>query len=119
MAKIPLNLINKNIDMLGELVTLTVKSDRTYSDWGDETATQTATESIKAVFNVYGNESKYNTEGNFQDGDVTFFFKSGQSGITNGTVVTRSNGDRYEIYDSLAHGAYGSIYVNEAKVKRV
>jgi hypothetical protein len=119
MPKIPLNIINKEIDKLGELVTLTIKSSATYSDWGDETPVNTTSTRVKAIFNVYGKKSSYEKEGNFQDGEITFFFRSDQTGITNGTKVTRANGDIYEIQDYRDHGIQGNIYVNEALVRKI
>lgn len=111
--------MNKNIEVLGESVTITVKSDKTYSDWGDESAVETETTGVKAVYNVYGREQIYNDEGNFQNGDLTFFFKSGQAGIVNGTKVTRSNGEVFSISDVRSHGVQGNIYVKEALVKKI
>lgn len=119
MVQIPTNIVNIQIDLLGELVTITVKSAKTYSDWGDEAATETDTEDVKAVYNVYGRASVFNAEGDFQDGDLTFFFKSAQSGIVNGTKITRANGETFEIEDMRAHGAEGNIHVKEALVKKI
>ena len=119
MVQIPLNIINKEIDLLGELVTITVKSGQTYSDWGDETATETDTTSVKAIYNVYGRESNSNIEGKFQNGELTFFFKSDQAGIVNGTKITRANGEVFAIDDIRAHGAEGNIHVKEAVVQKV
>ena len=119
MPQIPTNLINKEIELLGELVTITVKSAQTYSDWGDETATETSTTEVKAIYNVYGRESVSNIEGKFQDGQLTFFFKSDQAGIENGTKVTRSKGEVFSIDDVRAHGVEGNILVQEALVQKV
>ena len=119
MAQIPLNIINKEIDLLGELVTITVKSSKTYSDWGDESATETSTSSIKAIYNVYSNANTFQKEGNFQGSEITFFFKSDQSGIENGTNVTRANGEIYSIVDTREHGVEGNIHVIEAVVEKI
>jgi len=119
MPQIPTNIIDKEIDKLGELVTLTVKTAETYSDWGDETATTTDYSSIKAIFNVYGRQRSYNPEGPFTETSITFFFKSTQSYISIGTKITRANGEVYEIYDYRDHGAHGNTYVFEALVKKV
>lgn len=119
MVQVPTNLINKEIDALGELVTITVKSARTYSDWGDETATETDTASVKAIYNVYSNAQSYQKEGNFNGSEITFFFKSNQSGIANGTKVTRSNDEEYSIVDTREHGVEGNIHVIEAVVEKI
>lgn len=119
MPQVPLNIVNKNIELLGELVTITVKSNKTYSDWGDEASTETETASVKAVYNVYGRSSVFNTEGDFQEGDLTFFFKSDQAGIVNGTKITRANSETFEIEDMRAHGTEGNIHVQEVLVKKI
>ena len=114
-----MNIVNKEIDLLGELVTITVKSNRTYSDWGDETATETDTSSVKAIYNVYGRPSEFVPEGVFHGAEITFFFKSTQSGIANGTKVTRANGEVFLIKDIREHGVEGNIYVIEALVEKI
>lgn len=118
MPQIPTNIVNDQIEKFGELVTITVKSNKIYSDWGDETATETDTTSVKAVYNVYGRGSTSFMEGSFQDGSLTFFFKSDQSGIVNGTKVTRVNGEVFKIDDIKAHGVEGNIHVQEALVEK-
>ena len=119
MGLIDTNLIDNQIDLLGELVTITVKSSKTYSDWGDEASTETDTTDVKAIFNVYGTPRESNDEGKFLEGDLTFFFKSGQAGIENGTKVTRANGEIFQISDPMDHGIQGTTHVQEAKVERV
>ena len=119
MPQIPTNVIDREIDKLGELVTLTVKTSSTYSDWGDETSTTTDTSNVKAIFNVYGRQRSYNSEGPFTDNSITFFFKSTQSNIEIGTKITRANEEVYEIYDYRDHGVHGSTYVFEAMVKKI
>ena len=119
MVQIPLNIINKEIDLLGELVTITAKSGRTYSDWGDETATETDTTKVKALYNVYSERGDTETEGKFQSAKITFFFKSPQSGIVNGNKITRANGEEFSIRDARDHGVQGNTYVIEALVENI
>jgi len=119
MAQIPTDIFDKEIEILGELVTITVKSAESYSDWGDERATETNTTGIKAIYNVYGRPTIGDTEGKFEEGELTFFFKSDQASIVYGTKVTRSNGEVFSIRDVRAHGAEGNILVQEALVKKV
>ena len=119
MATIPGNIADREIEKLGELVTITVKSSSSYSDWGDEVATETSTSNIKAIYNVYSNQSTSYKEGEFQSSEITFFFKSDQSGIVNGTKITRSDGEQYVIMDTRKHGLYGNIYVKEALVQKI
>lgn len=119
MGLIDTNLIDNQIDLMGELVTLTVKSSKTYSDWGDESATETNTTNVKAVFNVYGKTNVFQDEGIFQNGDITFFFKSDQANLVQGTKITRANGDTYETDDPSDHGIQGITHVTEVLVKKI
>jgi hypothetical protein len=119
MPQVPLNIVNNEIDILGELVTITVKSGKTYSDWGDEASTETDTIKVKAIYNVYNRKSTSYDEGSFQSAELTFFFKSNQSGIVNGTKVTRSNGEVFSIDDTRSHGVEGNIHFIEALVEKV
>ena len=113
------SLINPYIDEYGEVVTLIRKSDKTYSDWGDESNTETRFGNIKAVFNVYGTDALFTTEGRFNNGDLTFFFKSTQDYRDISSKVERANGDTYEIKDVRAHGMQGGVQVREALVNKV
>lgn len=90
--------IAKIIDKRGELVNVENYSSKNYSDYGD-LVTQSTSEytSIKAIFNQYGLSSQYQTEGVFENGDVSFFFKSGQTGLSNGNIIVRANGERWKI----------------------
>ena len=112
-------IIDSQIEIFGELVTLTVKSNKTYSDWGDESITETDLPNVKAVYNVYGQPSMQYPEGKFQSGEISFFFKSDQTGIVRGTKITRSNGSVYSISDTMDFGIQGNIYVQEVKVKKI
>ena len=119
MGQIGTNIANNEIDIFGELVTITVKSARTYSDWGDETATETDTTEVKAIYNVYSNTNDSRTEGSFRSTNMSFFFRSDQSGLAIGTKVTRVNGEEYSISDIREHGIEGNIHVIEASVEKV
>lgn len=110
--------IGQAIDRIGELVSIEDYSSKTYSEYGD-LVTQSTSDltSIKAVFNQYGKSSTYFSEGLFQDGDVTFFFKADQAGVENENVVIRANGERWKITQIAPHYAKGSQTHQEAKVK--
>ena len=119
MGQIPLDIVNQQIDLFGELVTITVKSDRTYSDWGDETATETNIEDVKAVYNVYNKGGNSNDEGKFQNAELTFFFNSSQTGLINSNKITRANGEVFAIKEARSHGLEGNTHVQEVLVEKV
>ena len=118
MAIVNPSIVNDQVDLFGELVTITVKSDQTYSNYGDETSVETSISGIKAVYNVYAKPSVSDTEGKFQEGNISFFFKSDQSGLVNGTLITRANGDVYKVKDPRDHSLAGVNMVNEVLVKK-
>lgn len=90
--------IANKINAKGELVTITQFSEPTYSDYGDLIEnTSEIYENVMAVFNQYGTSSEYQTEGNFLNGHVTFFFKAGQKGLFINNLITRANGEVWKI----------------------
>ena len=109
--------ISKLIDSKGELVSLEKYSAQDYSDYGD-LVTQSTSEytNIKAIFNQYGLSSQYQTEGNFQNGDVSFFFKAGQSGLSNGNIIVRANGERWKISQTYKNYVGGLETHTECRV---
>jgi len=113
-----LKLVDKYIDRYGETVTIKVKSDKTYSDFGDIMETSSDVTGY-AIYNVYSQSNEFNPESEFKDGDKTFFFKSTQTGLANGNKIVRSDSSTYEIEDVLDPGLYGSAYVYEVKVNRI
>lgn len=108
--------IAKAIDREGELVAIEDYSSKVYSKWGDlQSQTTSNLTAIKTIFNQYGKSANYQTEGVFQEGDVSFFFKSDQTGVENHNVIVRANSERWKIVQVATHYARGSITHIEAK----
>ena len=109
--------IAAQIDKLGETVDIESYSSKTYSDYGD-LVTQSTSDytSVKAIFNQYGKSSFFQTEGVFENGDCSFFFKAGQSGLDNGNIIVRSNGERWKISKSYKNYIKGEEVHTECRV---
>jgi len=118
MVGINTDIVNTEIEHYGEDITLLGVSSATYSDWGDVSQT-TSSSSIKAIYNVYGKGAEYQTEGEFTEGEVTFFIKSTTQNIDNDSEILRSNGERYKVRDHRDHSLFGTSYVREVLVNRV
>ena len=118
MVAVELDIINDEIECFGETISIIKVSANSLSDWGDDSQT-TSSITAKAVYNVYGRGAVYQTEGEFQEGAVTFFVKSGVTSITVQSKIVRSNGDRYLVRDTRDHGIEGNTYVQELSVQKV
>jgi hypothetical protein len=116
MVKIDVKSIDKQIDKYGEVVEIE-DFTRTYSPYGDAVLTQSTSEEIRAIFNTYGKSSNFNSEGIFNEGDVSFFFKGGQDNVTEQNVIIRANGERWKIVRVSKHYLNGNRMVQEAAVK--
>jgi hypothetical protein len=112
------NKVDKYIDIYGETVTIKIKDDVEYSDWGDQLDTS-STVTAKAIYNVYTQLNQFETDGIFKLGDKTFFFKHNQTNLTPGNHIIRADSSEYEMDDILDPGLYGDAYVYEVKVNRV
>ncbi len=109
---------DKYIDRYGETVTINIKSDVTYSDWGDQLDTS-STVTAKAIYNVYTELNEHEKEGIFKLGDKTFFFKHNQASLSPGNKIVRADLTEYEMDDILDPGIYGNTFVYEVKVNRI
>lgn len=109
--------IERVINNKGELVDVIIKEQPTYSDYGDlVSSTDKEIRGVKAVFNQYGLSSEYVTEGQFQSGDVSFFFKAGQTGLFNGNLIRRKNGELWKITSTYKNAVGGVESHTECRV---
>jgi len=104
MAKICIKPITKEIDDLGETVTVRTVS-QTLSDYGDATDSNSDETGVKAVMNDLSPEEVKDKEGIMIGADKRFFFKGTQSNLSNGNKI---------IYDSTT---YEMVKVNKQTVK--
>jgi len=111
-------LINKDIDEVGETITVRTLTKSSYSDWGDATESTSDATGIKAVINVMSQVDEYVKEGIFKAGDIVFFFKSDASNISRGNRI-QYNSVWYEIVETIERRIAGSTYIIMASVKKI
>jgi hypothetical protein len=100
--------IARAIEREGELVDIENYGTKTYSDYGDLVSQITSNlTNVRAVFNQYGKKAMLQTEGIFEEGDVTFFFKGDQPGVLNDNIIVRQNGERWKIMAISEHYGRG------------
>lgn len=109
-----INKIRKKILDKGETVDLEVYTSPTYSDYGDLITQTTTIHEVKTIFNTYGLGRSYNPEGVLDEAKFSFFFSGDQSGIANGNVIVREDGERWKITKYFAHCLEGVTIVKEA-----
>ena len=73
------NFFSKEIDSLGENVTVRVVTKDSYSKWGDATESTSDSTSIKCFINFMTQEDQEVKEGIFKVGDIRFWFKGDQT----------------------------------------
>lgn len=108
--------IRKKITDKGETVSIEVLSAQTYSEYGDLISVTTTISDVKAIFNTYGLGRTYNPQGVSEDAKFSFFFSGDQTGVNNGNIIERSDGERWKITRAFAHYLSGTPIVKEAVV---
>lgn len=111
-----INKIRKKILDKGEDVSLEVLSSQTHSDYGDLITVTTTITDVKAIFNTYGLGRSYNQEGTADSAKYSFFFSGDQTGIANGNIIERADGERWKIMKYFAHCLGGQTIVFETIV---
>ena len=115
-----INHIRNNITEFGSTVTVRTIS-KAFGDDEYRTLTETTedTESVKAWVHQMDLSDDLGKEGIFQAGDFTFWFKDSRSGIiANGNRI-QFNSVWYEIIETIAHEVSDTVYLVEAKTKKV
>ncbi len=109
--------IYKELLDFGTTITLRTVTDSSYSKYGD--ATETTSDSNKTAFvQVLRQEDDLVKEGVFQTGDKIFWFKGDESNIDRGNRI-QHNSKWYEIVETIEHEIGGTIYVIEARTKKI
>ena len=117
MVNIDIQSLSNEISYYGESITLTIVTDASYSKWGSPTET-TTTETKTAVVQILSQEDQLVKDGIFQSGDKLFWFKGNETNIIRGNRITHAT-LIYEIVSVEPHYAAGTIYIMEAKTKKV
>lgn len=111
------NFISKEIENLGESVTVRVVTKVSFSKHGDVTETTSDTTSVKCFVNVMTQEDQEVKEGIFKAGDLRFWFKGDQT-ISVGDRI-QYNSIWYAIDDLIPSFHVGTTIVKEARTSKV
>ena len=112
--------IRNNIEEFGATVTVRTISKSFGSDeYRTLTETPSDTASVRAWVHQMDLSDDLGKSGTFQPGDFTFWFKDSRSGIiANGNRI-QFNSVWYEIVETIAHEVGDTVYLVEAKTKKV
>jgi len=111
------NFINREIDNLGESVTVRVVTKDSYSKWGDATESTSDTTSVKCFINIFSQEDNEVKEGIFKPGDIKFWFKGTQS-ISVGDRIQYAS-KWYQVSNLIPTIIGGVTLLNEVFVEKV
>jgi len=115
-----LQLIRNNIDEFGSTVTVRAVSRSFGEDeYRIKNETTEDTVSVKAVPQVMSLEDEHVAEGTFRAGDFRFFFKDSRSGIVDSGNRIQYNSAWYEIVEVDEHELEDTIYVVEARTRKI
>ena len=112
------SLIINSIERFGDLVTLRVVTDSSYSKWGDAAETVSDTANIRVVVNILNQNESLVKEGFFQQGDKRFFFKSNQENLDRGNRIYHDS-KWYEIVEVIPYSLSGIKYSIEVLAKKI
>lgn len=112
--------IRNNIEEFGATVTVrTISKSFGNDEYRTLTETPSDTADVKAWVHQMDLSDDLGRSGIFQAGDFTFWFKDSRSGIiANGNRI-QFNSVWYEIIETIAHEVGDTVYLVEAKTKKV
>ena len=110
------NFVDREIDSLGEDVTLRVVTKSSYSKWGDASES-TSDNTIKAFVNVLSADDQEVKEGIFKAGDIRIFVKTSQS-IKRGDRIKYSN-EWYQVDEVISQNISGGPIMKQVRVTKV
>ena len=109
--------IDDEIGFLGSAVTIGVKGEIEYDDWGNEFSVSADTITVAVPNDITGGED-FVLEGNYVFGDKVFFFKSTETGLEVNNLITFS-GQEYRINDVVSHNIQDEQQQFEVRCKKV
>ena len=111
------NFINKEMDNLGESVTVRVVTKDSYSKWGDAAESTSDTTSIKCFINIMTQDDQEVKEGVFKTGDIRFWFKGDQT-INRGDRI-KYDSKWYKVTDLIPIVLAGTTLVKDVRVSKI
>jgi head-tail adaptor len=111
------NFLDKEIDSLGESVTVRIVTKASFSKWGDATETTSDTTSVKCFINFMSQEDEEVKEGIFKVGDIRFWFKGNQT-INRGDRI-QYDSKWYEVDNILPLIVAGTTLAKDVRVSKI
>jgi len=113
-------IISKDIDDAGNSVTVKpVTKSAESGEWHDMGRTEGTGTSTTAVVNIASEMDDIVKQGMMKAGDIRFFFKSSNSSVViRGNYITYQSQD-FQIYDIIEHRVGNTLYVLEARARRI
>jgi|GEM_PF-3373792 len=109
--------VTNEINYYGTQTTVRVVTNTEYSKWGD--ATETTSDETKTAFvQILRQEDEIVKEGIFKSGDKIFWFKGNETNINRGNRIQHS-GKWYEIIETIEHEVAGTVFIIEARTKKI
>ena len=109
--------LNREIDSLGESVTVRVVTKASFSNWGDATETTSDTASVKCFVNVMSQEDDEVRSGIFQEGDIRFWFKGAQTIDRGDRVYYASNW--YQVNNIIPISISGTTMLKDVRISKI
>lgn len=109
--------IDREIENYGSSITLIIKNNKTYTDYGDESCSTTSVNFIAVHNDILGDE-EFNKEGIYNSGDKVFFCKHNQTNLEEGNEIIYQNGS-YRINDVVNHHLQEQDYVKEVRCVKI
>lgn len=109
--------VSKEIENLGESVTVRIVTKSSYSKWGDATESTSDTTSVKCFINIMTQEDQEVKEGIFHTGDIRFFFKGNQT-INVGDRINYGS-KWYQVSDIIPLIHVGVTIAKDVRVEQV
>jgi len=111
------NFLNKEIDNLGESVTVRIVTKESFSKYGDVTESTSDTNSIKCFVNFMSQDDQEVKEGIFKAGDIRFWFKGDQT-INRGDRI-QYNDSWYEVDNILPISLAGTVLTKDVRIAKI
>jgi len=117
MSLIEANFLNKEIDNLGESVTVRIVTKESFSKWGDVTESISDTANVKCFINFMSQDDEEVKEGIFKVGDIRFWFKGSQT-INRGDRI-QYDSKWYEVENVLPLVVAGTTIAKDVRVSKI
>lgn len=110
--------IDKIIAKVGNTVSIVIKGDIAFDDWGNQYSNISSTISATAIVNDISISEDFNTEGILVPDDKIFFFESTETGLTNDNTIAY-DGENYNIVRVIPYKAENAQQQYEIWGKRL